>query len=185
MGGFITERISWRWVFWTVSIADGIVQVLGILFLRETYAPILLARKARRLRNASGDQTWHTKWEVPGRTFPKILKLALVRPFILLGTQPIIQVLALYMGYLYGVVYLVLTTLPGLWTERYHESVEIAGLNYISLGVGYLLGAQSTARLNDTIYKILKRRSGQDVDRPDFRLPLLTPGAILVPVRLL
>ncbi len=119
------------------------------------------------------------------RTFPNMLKLAHVRPFILLGTQPIIQVLALYMGYLYGVVYLVLTTLPGLWTKRYHESVKTAGLNYISLGVGYLVGAQSTARLNDTIYKILKRRSGQDVGRPEFRLPLLTPGAMLVPVGLL
>lgn len=157
MGGFITERTSWPWVFWVISIADGAVQVLGFLLLRETYAPTILAKKAQKLREASGNQAWHTKWETPGRSFPKILKLALVRPFILLGTQPIIQVLAVYMAYLYGVVYLVLTTLPTLWTENYHESIGIAGLNYISLGVGYLIGTQSAARLNDTIYKILKK----------------------------
>ena len=185
MGGFITERISWRWVFWVISIADGAVQVLGFLLLRETYAPTILAKKAQKLREASGNQAWHTKWETPGRTFSKILKLAFVRPFVLLGTQPIIQVLAVYLGYLYGVVYIVLTTLPTLWTERYHESIGIAGLNYISLGFGYVIGTQSTARLNDTIYKVLKKRSGKDVGRPEFRLPLLVPGAILVPLGLL
>lgn len=185
MGGFITERTSWRWLFWVISIADGAVQVLGFLFLRETFAPTILARKAQKLREASGNQARHTKCELSGRTFSKILKLALVRPFVLLGTQPIIQVIALYLGYLYGVVYLVLTTLPVLWTERYHESIGIAGLNYISLGIGYLIGTQSTARINDTIYKILKKRSGKEVGRPEFRLPLLVPGAILVPVGLL
>ena len=180
MGGFITERTSWRWTFWVISIADGFVQILGFCFLRETYAPTILGRKARKMRQDTGNQALHTKWETPRNSFPKTLKLALVRPFILLGTQPIIQVLAVYLTYLYGVVYLVLATLPTLWTERYHELIGIAGLNYISLGLGELIGTQSTARLNDTIYKLLKERNSKAVGRPEFRLPLLIPGAILV-----
>ena len=139
MGGFITERTSWRWTFWVVSIADGFVQVLGFLVLRETYAPSILGKKAQSLRDATGNQALHTKWETSGRNFSKMLKLALVRPFILLGTQPIIQVLAVYLAYLYGLVYLLLTTYPALWTERYHESIGVAGLNYISLGLGYVV----------------------------------------------
>ena len=58
------------------------------------------------LRETTGNQSLHTKWEMPGRTFPKIMKQALVRPFILLGTQTIIQVLAVYLACLYGVGYL-------------------------------------------------------------------------------
>ena len=181
IGGFITKYTTWRWVFWSVSIADGFVQLLGFFFLRETYPPRLLGIKSKRLRKSTGNEDWHTKWETPNRTFFNILKAALVRPFILLGTQPIIQLLALYIAFLYGVVYLVLTTMPVLWTERYHESIDIAGLNYISLGVGYLFGTQSTARLNDVIYKLLKDRSGENVGRPEYRLPLLVPGSILVP----
>ena len=184
MGGFITERTSWRWTFWVISIADGVVQVLGFWFLRETYAPTILAKKARKQREATGNQSLHTKWETPGRTFFKVLKQALVRPFILLGTQPIIQVLAVYLAYLYGVIYLILATFASLWTEQYHESIGIAGLNYISLGLGEIIGTQSTARLNDTIYRILKERNGKAVGRPEFRLPLLVPGAFLVPVGL-
>ena len=184
MGGFITERTSWRWTFWVISITDGFVQVLGFFFLRETYAPSILGKKAKKLREATGNKALLTKWEKSGRSFSKMLKLALVRPFILLGTQPIIQVLAVYLGYLYGLMYLILATYSALWTERYHESIGIAGLNYISLGLGYLVGTQSTARLNDTIYKILKKRSGKDVGQPEYRLPLLIPAAILVPVGL-
>lgn len=44
----------------------------------------------------------HTEWETPDRTLGKTLRTALVRPFRLLGTQPIIQFIALYMAYLYG-----------------------------------------------------------------------------------
>ena len=172
-------------MFWATSIADGLVQILGFLFLRETYPPKILGTKAQKLRKSTGNQSWHTKWETPDRTYLKILKTALVRPFILLGTQPIIQVLALYIGFLYGVTYLVLTTLPVLWTGRYHESIGIGGLNYISLGVGYIIGTQSTARLNDTIYKRLKLRSDKETGRPEFRLPLLIPSGILVPAGLL
>lgn len=182
VGGFVTQGTTWRWVFWAVSITDGFVQLLGLFFLRETYPPKILGDKAKKLRNSTGNQSWHTKWETPNRTFSRTLKAALVRPFILLGTQPIIQILALYMAFLYGVVYLVLTTLPTLWTIRYHESIGIAGLNYISLGVGYLFGTQSTARINDVIYQLLKEKIGKGIGRPEFRLPLLVPGSILVPV---
>ena len=185
IGGFITEHTTWRWVFWAVSIADGFVQLLGLIVLRETFPPKILAGKAQRLRKDTGNEDWHTKWETPNRTLVNILQAALVRPFLLLGTQPIIQILAIYLAYLYGVVYLVLTTLPTLWTVRYHESIGMAGLNYISLGIGYLVGTQSTARLNDRIYKYLKQRDGKVVGRPEFRLPLLIPGSILVPVGIL
>jgi len=49
-GGFIAGNISWRWVFWIVSIADAAVQISGLFFLQETWAPKLLEAKARRLR---------------------------------------------------------------------------------------------------------------------------------------
>jgi MFS family permease len=35
-GGFIAQDSTWKWVFWAVTIADGVVQVLGLLFLKES-----------------------------------------------------------------------------------------------------------------------------------------------------
>ena len=57
--------------------------------------------------------------------------------------------------------------------------------NYISLGIGYLIGTQSTARFDDKIYKSLKEREGKVTRQPEFRLPLLIPGLILVPTGIL
>src|SRR5271167_3104566 len=49
-GGFIAENTTWRWVFWSTSIVDAGIQILGIFFLRETYPPSLLSVKAKKMR---------------------------------------------------------------------------------------------------------------------------------------
>ena len=127
-GGFITQHTSRRWAFYATSIADAIVQIAGLFFLRETYPPKLLHLKAEKLRKETGNTALHTVYEHPERSLAKTMERSIVRPFRLLGTQPIVQVLALYMAYLYGLMYLVLSTFPSLWERQYHESIGIGGL---------------------------------------------------------
>jgi multidrug resistance protein len=183
-GGFISERTTWRWVFYATTIADALIQLSGLFFLQETYPPVLLLRKKQKLIKETGNEALHTEWDDPNRTVMAALRIALVRPFKLLGTQIIVQVLAVYMAYLYGLMYLVLSTFPTLWEQNYHESVGIGGLNYISLGLGFFLGTQFCAPLQDKIYRVLKKRNN-GVGKPEFRVPLMIPGALLVPIGLL
>lgn len=183
-GGFITENTTWRWVFYSTTIADALIQASGFFFLQETYAPVLLHRKKKALIKSTGNEALFTEYDHPERTVGKTLQISLIRPFKLLGTQVIVQVLAVYMAYLYGLMYLVLSTFPGLWENEYHESVGIGGLNYISLGVGFFLGTQICAPCQDMIYKRLKRTIGNGVGRPEFRVPLMIPGSFLVPIGL-
>ena len=182
-GAYISQDTSWRWAFYATSIADALIQLSGLFFLQETYPPKLLHTKANRLRKETGNMELHTEFEHPERSLSNVLKRSLTRPFKLLGTQQIVQVLALYMAYLYGIMYLVLSTFPTLWTTRYGESIGIGGLNYISLGVGFFLGTQICAPLNDRIYAKLKRRNNH-VGRPEFRIPLMVPGSLMVPTGL-
>ncbi|KAG4429907.1 hypothetical protein IFR05_014613 [Cadophora sp. M221] len=182
-GGFIAENTTWRWVFYSTTIADAIIQFAGLFFLQETYAPVLLHRKKKQMIKNTGNDALHTEFDRPDRTIGKTLQVSLSRPFKLLFTQIIVQVLALYMAYLYGIMYLVLSTFPGLWENEYHESVAIGGLNYISLGVGFFLGTQIAAPCQDRIYRVLKKRNN-GVGKPEFRVPLMIPGAFLVPVGL-
>jgi hypothetical protein len=74
----------------------------------------------------------------------------------------------------------VLTTFPTVWEDVYHESIGIGGLNYISLGIGFFIGAQTVARINDYLYRTLKARNA-GVGKPEFRAPMILAGAILVP----
>lgn len=182
-GGFIAQNTTWRWTFWATSIADGVIQVAGLFLLKETYPPKLLLMKANKLRKETGNGALHTEFEHPERTLANTLKRSLTRPFKLLGTQPIVQVLAVYVAYLYGITYLVLSTFPLLWENQYQESVGIGGLNYISQGIGLFLGTQICAPANDRIYRRLKKKN-DNVGHPEFRIPLMIPGSILVPVGL-
>ena len=96
----------------------------------------------KRLRKETGNESLHTEYEDPDRTFLRLLKMNLIRPVRMISTQIIIQILSVYMALLYGIMYLVLFTFPLLWTNTYHQSVSMGSLNYISTGIGFTIGAQ-------------------------------------------
>lgn len=183
-GGFIAQNISWRWVFWIVSIADAVIQVFGIFFLQETWAPKLLEQKAKKLRQETGNDKLYAEFS-NNQKLVKKLEHSLARPFRLLFTQPIIICLALYMAYLYGLVYLVISSFASLYTspEYYNESTQIGGLHYIALAIGYFVGAQLTSRFNDLLYRRLKKRAN-GVGSPEFRVPVMIPCTFLLPAGL-
>ncbi|KAI5290739.1 hypothetical protein KEM54_000611 [Ascosphaera aggregata] len=185
-GGWITQKTSWRWGFHAVSIADACIQIGGLFMLKETYAPRLLQWKAQRLRKETGEDSWHTEAEKMQVSVWMLLRTSIVRPFILIATQPIVQCLALYMAYIYGLMYMMLSSFPSLWTgpEYYGESIGIGGLNYISLGLGFFVASQVGSWITDVFYRRLKARSADGMGKPEFRLPLLFGSAVLVPVGL-
>jgi multidrug resistance protein len=37
VGGFITQKTTWRWIFWATTILDGIIQVFGIFYLQGEF----------------------------------------------------------------------------------------------------------------------------------------------------
>lgn len=141
-GGFITQYSTWRWGFWGTAIVNVPILVLGMAFLEETYAPVLLRRRKQKLFLETGNQALFTRYDQSDRTFTSELSQAMMRPMKLMATQIIIVVMGLYQAYLYGLMYIVLTTFPRLWAEDYHQSPGIAGLNYLSLGLGYSVGIQ-------------------------------------------
>ncbi|KAJ5101600.1 synaptic vesicle transporter [Penicillium alfredii] len=180
MGAWITERTTWRWSFWAVTIFGVTVQVLIYFTLSETFAPRILQWKAERLRRETGNDQLHTEYETEDRNIKTVLSRALVRVVVLLSTQPIVQFLSLYIALIYGVIYLMLATFPAVWTEVYHESIGIAGLNYLSLMIGLSLGAQTGGRLIDLVYRRLKSHAPNQEGRPEFRVPILFLSTLLV-----
>ncbi|KAL8992100.1 MAG: hypothetical protein Q9169_007373 [Polycauliona sp. 2 TL-2023] len=131
--------------------------VLAFLFLNETFAPVLLARKAAALREQTGNHQLRTKWQGPDHSMKKLLMKSLVRPFIMLATQPALQAMALFRAYQYGLMYLALATFPMVFEGAYDQGVGRASLNYLSLGIGFVVGLQISGPLQDKIYTYCKR----------------------------
>lgn len=186
IGGWIIQQTNkWRWIFGTAAIAAGVTASIGLFILPETYAPRILGKKAARLRKETGNTKLHTIFDRNDTTWIQRFEHNGIRPFVLIGTQPVIQVLALYMMVIYGTMYLLLTVFDSIFRQQYGQSTGIASLNYISLAIGFTLGGQIGGRLIDFIYKRLRDQNGGK-GRPEFKLPIMimtswcTPAGLII-----
>ncbi|KAK6209988.1 major facilitator superfamily protein [Colletotrichum tabaci] len=179
--GFLNEAAGWRWIFWVILILGGAITAAGFLFMRETYAPILLAQKAKRLRRMTGDDRYQSRHEMEHGSVTKALRVALFRPIRLLFTKPILFVLSVDVSIVYGYLYLVFTTLTFVYKSLYGFSSGTAGLTFLGIGIGMFVGLMSVGVVSD---KIAVRRQRVRELKPEDRLPLLVPGAFLIPIGL-
>lgn len=177
LGGVITEKIGWRWLFWVLSIFDGALVIYALLFFPETYHRLLLHRKAVKLEKETG-RPFHTKTDAHNQPLVRKVCYSLARPCWMLATQPTIQIMAIFLAYNYGVLFFVLTSFASLWTEKYHQTVLISGVHYVALVIGYTVAAQGGARITDWLWKYLTRKRGETA--PEYRIPLMIPGMVFL-----
>jgi MFS family permease len=182
LGGFISESVGWRWIFWVLSIFDAMLMICTFIIFPETHAGTILGRKAHALRKQTGER-YYTEYDKGNQALSKRLAVSLTRPCRLLITQPIIQLMGFLLAYNFGILYIVLSTFAALWTERYGQSVADSGLHYIALAIGYTIAAQGGARITDQIWRHLKTRA-EGVTQPEYRVPLMIPGAVIIPIGL-
>lgn len=93
-GAIIVTGTSWRWTQYVTGIGMMFMVVLDVLVLDESYAPVLLVKKARSLRYESGNWALHAAHEEWNVTLSELGHKYLVRPFQLLAT-PICLLIAL------------------------------------------------------------------------------------------
>ncbi|KAJ5094505.1 polyamine transporter 3 [Penicillium angulare] len=179
IGGFIEQNLEWQWTFYISSFLSVAIQISGLFFLEETYSPLLLRRKKARQIQGTGAKNLYTEFDYLDDGRVKVFSANLFRPFKLLATQPIIQVLALYNAYLYGNIYMLYADFIDLWIDVYGESVQIAGLNYISIAIGSAIAAECCTLINDRIYRKLSKRN-QGKGLPEFRIPIMIPATLFL-----
>lgn len=92
------ETVGWRWLAGVMAIFTGFLWILGTLTIPETYAPLLLRKRAAKLSRETG-KIYQSKVEVgkPKPSLTKSFKTALSRPWVLLFLEPIVLLLSVYM----------------------------------------------------------------------------------------
>lgn len=186
VSGFIVEYSTWRWMFWATTILQGIVELSSLPLFHESYAPVLLRRRAEKLRQETGDSRYHALVETreSGRSAGWKLARSLTRPLRLLAFHQIIQMQAILEGINYGLLYFTLSSFSTLYVSAYGESISISGLHYIAICTGTISGSQICGPLMDYAYRTLISRTGE-TNVPELRIPLLLPSALLTPIGLL
>jgi DHA1 family multidrug resistance protein-like MFS transporter len=113
IGGFIAERyLGWRWTLYVPSFVGFFSLLLMALFAKETYAPIVLAQKAAILRRQTRNWGIHARQDELEIDFRKLITKNLARPFLILFTEPIAFLQTLYIPFIYGPAYALLSAYP-------------------------------------------------------------------------
>ncbi|EXJ78950.1 hypothetical protein A1O3_08450 [Capronia epimyces CBS 606.96] len=179
-GGFLGQAAGWRWIFWLVTIAAGVASGLAVIFLRETYEPILLQRRTNRLRKETGNMELRSRLD-KGISMRQYLWVSIVRPSKMLVFSPIVLTLSIYMAVVYGYLYLLFTTITLVFEEGYGFSQGVVGLSYLGIGVGSVMGLFLFGAVSDKTVKKLSATGGM---KPEYRLPPLIPGSLMIPIGL-
>nr|KMM72461.1 benomyl/methotrexate resistance protein [Coccidioides posadasii RMSCC 3488] len=180
VGGFMTDSTGWRWVFWMMTIApptlkpcavidddkSGTLTIISLLLLRETYAPVILGRKASQLRQETGNMELTTKYD-KGETPGYLFKMAILRPTKLLLFSPIVFLMALKITISYGYSYFLFTTFPFVFGKQYGFKPSSIGLVYIGIGIGYVVTQIIAALFSDRYIARMKRANANGPPKPE------------------
>ncbi|KAI0129476.1 major facilitator superfamily transporter [Xylariales sp. AK1849] len=137
MGAYIgpSPLVSWRWAEWTTLILSGVVVVVVLLFMPETFAPLLLQWKAAHYRRITGDERFRAEHEIVDATLLSRLKVSMTRPFLML-TEPIILFFTMYLTVVYIVLFTFLIGWPYIYETTYGLDQGLTNVIFIAMFVG-------------------------------------------------
>ncbi|EAW16944.1 MFS transporter [Aspergillus fischeri NRRL 181] len=180
VGGFVSENVGWRWVQGVCCIFIGVIGIIGVIFVPETYGPVLLIRRASRLSKAHGKVYISILEKNQGKKKPsEVFQRALIRPWVLLFREPIVLVASLYMAIIYGTVYMFMSAMPIVYNEQRGWSEGIGGLAFMGIAVGIIIGLVYAIYDNNRRYTNLLLSNTATAES---RLPPAIVGAVALPV---
>jgi multidrug resistance protein len=154
VGGFVAEStLGWHFNFWLMLLLGALSLITGYFIAPETYAPVLLRRRAKHLMKlSSGTISYMSKYDV-GRSasLAEIMRINLSRPFAFMITEPIVLLLAMYISVVYGTLYALFSAFPIVFETHRGWSAGPGGLAFLGVGAGISVGT-ATASIQNKIY---------------------------------
>lgn len=98
--------------------------------------------------------------------------------------SPIVLTTSIYVGLVYGYLYLLFTSFESVFSTVYGFSTGLSGLTYIGFGVGCIVGLLLFGLTSDKMSERMSNKSGGE-HKPEYRLVPLVPGSLIIPIGLL
>ncbi|KAF8687127.1 MFS general substrate transporter, partial [Rhizoctonia solani] len=171
--------VSWRWLFGVLSIFAGICTIVLAFTLPETYAPIILKKRAEKLRKSTGDDRYYSAIERENLHWAKRIENILGRPFIMFFQEPMLFAVTLYMSFIYGCVYLLFAAYPIVFTQGHHLNSGASGLMFLPLFGGGIGGVVVYLVYYNPIYTRRIREFAPRPVPPEYRLDMALLAAPL------
>ncbi|SPO29533.1 related to TPO1 - Vacuolar polyamine-H+ antiporter [Ustilago trichophora] len=178
--GYILQEKGWRWIQWVQLIVNGAVVILEFLLLRETRGSVILAKRAKKLRNETGDQRYRAPSELEAPSLKALLHASTTRAALLLVSEPVVFCFSLYIAYAWALIFAFFSAIPIVFQEIHGWGVGNGGLAYIGPLIACFL-AFGLSFHGKYLYDRAQARNG-GVAVPEARLYYAAVGGILATV---
>jgi DHA1 family multidrug resistance protein-like MFS transporter len=180
IGGFSAPVKGWRWTIWIVTWLCSVVLVMIFFILPETSATNILYKRAKRLREMTGDDRFRSQSEVDAAHHTtKDHLIVLGRAFTLTFSEPIVFFMDLYTALVYGIFFIWFESFPLVFGDIYGFNSGQQGLVFL----GILVGGVITLPLFLLWVKYgIVPRFTKPAFKPEMVLPPTFFGSIALPV---
>jgi len=149
---------------------------LMLLFLDESYPPIILVAKAAELRRRTKNWGIHAKQEEIEVDFRELIEKNFSRPLRMLVTERIVLLLSIYIAFIYGLLYLFLTAYPIVFQGVHGMNPGVGGLPFFGMIIGELFAGVFIFARQPGYQK--KLAANNNVPIPEWRLPEVIVGGV-------
>ncbi|KAL9063863.1 MAG: hypothetical protein Q9161_009236 [Pseudevernia consocians] len=184
VGGFITKSyLGWRWTAWITLIMAAFFGILAWFICAESYTPVLLQRKAAKIRFETKNWAIHAPADENQVNMKEIINKYLFRPFVMMALEPILVLITLYMAFIYGILYLFFEAYPIAFQEGRGWSAGVGALPFLGITIGVIIGVGIIVYTSNTRFRRkMEANGGKPI--PEERLLPMIVGAFLLPIGL-
>ncbi|KAA8644135.1 hypothetical protein EYZ11_001705 [Aspergillus tanneri] len=170
----VNPHLGWRWTAYMEAIVAFVVWAVALFFLPETYGPVLLKHKAKRMRESTGDERfWHPSENEKLHPRNAVTK-HLHRPLRMFFTEPMLTCIALYASFVYGLLFLSIEVYPIVFYEQRQWSLVVSSIPILGIFVGVLCALFINIANQPLYVRAMVKNGGQPV--PEARLPPMIIG---------
>lgn len=170
-------------LIWSGAMLGSIV-----LLVPETYHPVLLKRKAQKMRLETNEERWKAPMEEMHKSIPVTIALSLKRPFQLLIFEPMVLNLCLFSSILLGVLYLFFGAFTLVFKNNHGFQLWQIGMTFLGIFVGMIAGISTNPLFHKNYQRLVRQREERGGEpggsEPEYRLPPAIVGAPLVTIGL-
>ena len=179
--GFLDAAYGWRSIAVMVTAASLPTWILLTLTFPETYAPVLLQRRANRLTQIFGKK--HVVAGLAPKPIAQQLRVGILRPWIMLAFEPIVTLLSLFLSVIHGTLFLLFAAYPIVYQQVRGWPQGVASLPFLALALGIVLSLLYVAFIDQARYaRVVAANNGNAP--PEARLPPAMLGGALFPIGL-
>lgn len=151
-------------IFWVNMAFAGVMWIISSA-IPETYAPVILKRKAARLRKETGNPKIMTEQEAQGVSMSEMMRACLLRPLYFAVTEPVLVATCFYVCLIYSLLYAFFFAFPVIFGELYGYKDNLVGLMFIPIVIGALWALATTFYCENKYLQIVKQRKPTPEDR--------------------